>query len=594
MYASPSLPTQSRNRDYAQDEAAAYGNAYMPTPSANASITSAHPPPYTPSPGYNTMMPAASSSSSSAYASSSSAVTRDADFLIHSFISPSPFSSTRPLPLLPLPYCMPQLSSPGYDNAPLDFDNAPLGFARGYNRVLELIDLPQATLLAFIDGLNIAMSVITGDDGVTGPLRVVDLIAPGLGFVPYRWAGKRNASHGHSDEKMKAGTRVLEKALTDRYLRAANQRLFRPRGLAARLCTPAAMRRLVGGVGGRAAPRFDAYGTQFQNLSQGPEAEIQRLMRAGQAMPLDFNVPPPGPGLRRARETMAARGVRFRDAGADAYAYGQLPMQMETQMYGDPRMRTQMQMQAQQVQRREPQYSFAPQQQQQRGVRGLLGGGGGRAGGGGLIGRLGENLSGSDSTQYRDSRQYDDGYGAGYGGGYDDSRDNSRRDRKHKQRRSRSRDRGGIVHGLLGAVGNRIAASGSNSPAQRDQFSSGRPQAQVRDGMGGGMGMGGGGRRQRQGLVGGLISLAGQSLNSSSSSGARAPPPGQFNNGYGAAEEDGEETLWLIVMRADRDREIAGIQVAESGEEEEVVDARTWEAETMGVGRFNQAQRYQG
>ncbi|KAJ7452991.1 hypothetical protein B0H11DRAFT_2201105 [Mycena galericulata] len=530
MYASPSLPTQSRNRDYAQDEADAYGNAYMPTPSA-------HPPPYTPSPGYNTMMPvaSASSSSSSAYASSSGTVTRDADFLIHSFISPSPFSSAHPLPLLPLPYCIPQLSSPGYDNAPLDFDNAPLGFARGYNRALELIDIPQATLLAFIDGLNLTMSVITGDGGVTGPLRVVDLTAPGLGFVPYRWAGRPNASHGHSDEKTKAGTRVLEKTLTDRYLRAANQRLFRPRGLAARLCTPAALRRLVGGVGGRAATRFYAYGTQLQNPTQGPEAEIQRLMRAGQAMPLDFSVPPPGPGLRRARETMGAWGVRFRDAGAGAYAYGQLPMQMETQMYGDPRM--QMQMQAQQVQRREPQYSFAPQQQQQRGVRGLLGGGGGRSGGG--------------------------------------------------------RDRRGIVHGLLGAV---ISASGSNSPAQRDQFSSGHPQAQVRDGMGGGMGMGmgGGGRRQRQGLVGGLISLAGQSLNSGSSSGARAPPPGQFNNGYGAAEEGGEKTLWLIIMRADMDREIRGIEMAESGEEEEFVDARTWEAETMGVGRFNQAQRYQG
>lgn len=48
------------------------------------------------------------------------------------------------------------------------------------------------------------------------------------------------------------GMRVLSKTLTDRYLRAANQRLFKPRGLSVRLCTTNAMMRLISNEGGEA------------------------------------------------------------------------------------------------------------------------------------------------------------------------------------------------------------------------------------------------------------------------------------------------------------------------------------------------------
>jgi hypothetical protein len=91
-------------------------------------------------------------------------LTRDADYLIQSFL---PTSQSTPLetPKLPLPYCAPQLT-PGFD--------AP--FCRGYNQTLESVDIFQEQLLAFIDGLNLAMTA-------SPPLRVVNLAGMAIGFV---------------------------------------------------------------------------------------------------------------------------------------------------------------------------------------------------------------------------------------------------------------------------------------------------------------------------------------------------------------------------------------------------------------------------
>lgn len=50
------------------------------------------------------------------------------------------------------------------------------------------------------------------------------------------------------------GMHVLSKTLTDRYLRAANLRLFKPKGLVVRLCTTAAMQHLVMNKGTGAGP----------------------------------------------------------------------------------------------------------------------------------------------------------------------------------------------------------------------------------------------------------------------------------------------------------------------------------------------------
>jgi hypothetical protein len=98
-------------------------------------------------------------------ASSGIQLSRDADFLIQSFLPPAesvpPFAASA----LPLPFCVPQLTA--------TFD-AP--FARGYNRLLEDVDIPQEQLLAFIDGLNLAMTA-------SPPLRVVNLAGMVIGFV---------------------------------------------------------------------------------------------------------------------------------------------------------------------------------------------------------------------------------------------------------------------------------------------------------------------------------------------------------------------------------------------------------------------------
>jgi hypothetical protein len=92
-------------------------------------------------------------------------LTRDADYLIQSFLPTTEAAPLFEIPKLPLPYCAPQLT-PGFD--------AP--FCRAYNPILESVDLPQDQLLAFIDGLNLAMTA-------SPPLRVVNIIGMAIGFV---------------------------------------------------------------------------------------------------------------------------------------------------------------------------------------------------------------------------------------------------------------------------------------------------------------------------------------------------------------------------------------------------------------------------
>nr|GAT51644.1 predicted protein [Mycena chlorophos] len=151
-------------------------------------------------------------------------LTRDADLLISTFLPPDEVPAFPSVPALPLPYCAPQITS-GYE--------AP--FSRGYHSALETVDISQEQLLSFIDGLNLAMTA-------SPPLRVVNLAGMVIGFVPYHWA--QVASIG-MQAGAQVGMRVLSKTLTDRYIRAANKRLFHPRGLSVRICTTAAMQRLV-------------------------------------------------------------------------------------------------------------------------------------------------------------------------------------------------------------------------------------------------------------------------------------------------------------------------------------------------------------
>ncbi|KAJ7784324.1 hypothetical protein B0H16DRAFT_1259740, partial [Mycena metata] len=154
----------------------------------------------------------------------------------------------------------------------------------------------QDQLLAFIDGLNLAMTS-------SPPLRVVDLAGMVVGFIPDHWA----IIAGTAIRTVAIiGARVLSKTLTERYLRAANLRLFNPKGLSARLCTTAAMQSLVmrtsSGVGPSTMTKIArAVGTLFLELpfdvgdGQKVPLAVQRRLASleGYALPLQFDVPPP-------------------------------------------------------------------------------------------------------------------------------------------------------------------------------------------------------------------------------------------------------------------------------------------------------------
>ncbi|KAF8162458.1 hypothetical protein K438DRAFT_1942061 [Mycena galopus ATCC 62051] len=165
-------------------------------------------------------------------------LTRDADYLIESFLpasaSPSPYEISK----LPLPYCAPQLT-PGFD--------AP--FCRAHNPILESLDITQGQLLS---SSTASAAIQVGS---------------------------------------KTGMRVLSKTLTDRYLRTANLRLFKPRRLSCRHAAPHPdgkhdrARR-----GGQAAPGSrDESGTVRSKKVLAAQRRAAAL--EGYALPLDFDMP---------------------------------------------------------------------------------------------------------------------------------------------------------------------------------------------------------------------------------------------------------------------------------------------------------------
>ncbi|KAJ7784327.1 hypothetical protein B0H16DRAFT_1402158 [Mycena metata] len=235
----------------------------------------------------------------------SSEINRDADLLVQSFLPSSSVSHQGPSGI-PLPFCVPQVG---------DSFDAP--FARGYNTALHhSVGISQDQLFAFIDGLNLAITS-------SPPLRVVDLAGMVIGFIPDHWA----IIAGTAIRTVAiVGARVLSKTLTERYLRAANLRLFNPKGLSARLCTTAAMQSLVmrtsSGVGPSTMTKIArGVGTLFLELplssgvvraiadkpprvyasisdvgdGQKVPLAVQRRLASleGYALPLQFDVPPP-------------------------------------------------------------------------------------------------------------------------------------------------------------------------------------------------------------------------------------------------------------------------------------------------------------
>ncbi|KAJ4481315.1 hypothetical protein C8R41DRAFT_841711 [Lentinula lateritia] len=151
----------------------------------------------------------------------------DADLLIRTYISSSLSLAQPPTGLpIPLPLCIPQVSVNPNDQS---------AFARGYSDTLKDVGIPQDVLLNFIDGLNMAIIA-------SPPLRVVGMVGTIIGMVPYHWAMIAGTVISTAAG---VATHVLSKTLTDRYLRAANLTLFKPRGFSVRLCTTTAMLALL-------------------------------------------------------------------------------------------------------------------------------------------------------------------------------------------------------------------------------------------------------------------------------------------------------------------------------------------------------------
>jgi hypothetical protein len=226
--------------------------------------------------------------------------------------------------------------------------------------------------------------------------------------------------------------RVLSKTLTDRFLRAANLRLFQPRGLSVRICTAEAMQQLVMQTQAAAAPsKLKRFGRGVGSvlmqiplpvtsvvvhavadkpptvpaMDPGSFAESSKKMLAtqrrvaaleGYALQLDFNMPKPTKA-EGVMDTMASWGVKF-----DSWREGRKQSKAEERR-----------IELEQIKRQQERGGVGQQQQQggrasgvQGGLRALLAnrrgglllrgvgsrmgqGGGYDTSGGGLIGGLG-------------------------------------------------------------------------------------------------------------------------------------------------------------------------------------------------------------
>lgn len=325
-----------------------------------------------------------------------------------------------------------------------------------------------------------------------------------------------------------SGMRILSKTLTDRYLRTANLRLFKPRGLSVRICTTAAMQHLVmhtpitaapsklarvgRGVGGvlmklplplasvivhavaDKPPKVPAMNPALVRSKKVLAAQRRVAALEGHALQLDFDVPKAAKA-EGVMDTMASWGVKF-----DSWRDGRKQTKAEE-------LRLQLE--------REQERTGSSQSSSSSGVVGLLGGLGGLRGRLGAGGRLGGRLG---------AARGDDRRGAGAQAG-----------------------------GLLGLVGQTGLGSIVLSRVN------------------------GGGRAQRRTRGGPLeLQVADADLIEHWQS-AKVLWVVIMSSEIGASFCAGNSSL--IVDLLSPDQEIEGIELAESQNDEESIDERTWQAE---------------
>ncbi|KIY47855.1 hypothetical protein FISHEDRAFT_59307 [Fistulina hepatica ATCC 64428] len=211
----------------------------------------------------------------------------NADLLIREYLpQPREKSAGVECAALSLPFCIPQIKS-----------SAIAPFARGTNAtLLDALGLSDIEWLRFLDGLNLAIVA-----RVSSASRAWLLVS----CTPYHWAIIAGTAMQVASQTAIA---VLSKTLTDRYLRAANQNVFHPRGLSVRLITTPALLHILHGTEPKTSSKKETLkkvgrgvGGILLNLPvvgsiAGPfGTTLQRRLDVvqGYALPVDLDVPRP-------------------------------------------------------------------------------------------------------------------------------------------------------------------------------------------------------------------------------------------------------------------------------------------------------------
>ncbi|KAE8443144.1 hypothetical protein EG329_002313 [Mollisiaceae sp. DMI_Dod_QoI] len=130
------------------------------------------------------------------------------------WIPRSPFASPFQAATLEKPVAIPRLDV----NSTL---SSPLPFLRAYSPALQLHAVHEQEFVAFIDNLTIAQTA-------PAVLQALNVAGTGIGFVPWHWAIL--AGLGINAAAI-AGSKMITKQRTKRYLEAVNREYFAPRGL---------------------------------------------------------------------------------------------------------------------------------------------------------------------------------------------------------------------------------------------------------------------------------------------------------------------------------------------------------------------------
>ncbi|THU84222.1 hypothetical protein K435DRAFT_870493 [Dendrothele bispora CBS 962.96] len=451
-------------------------------------------------------------------------------------------------------------------------------FARGYNDALQDVGISEKMLLNFIDGLNLAIVA-------SPPLRVVDVVGNIIGFVPSHWAMIASIAITTAAQ---TGMRVLSKTLSDRYLRAANLRLFKPRGLSVRLCTTPALLALLSSAGGaesskksgkeKAKSALNKVGrTVGTVLLQAPIPYSSRIVRAIADKP-PVIAPIPGESMEHmvVRRRLAFLVDPEGDVGGEhGHGHGQgggrdLALRLRLDGLEPPKKpEGVMEMvntwgvklderKEKKKERRNKQRRRALQMIDQEVGEGRRGYEVGASLNAGIRASTRSSLLSSSSSLSSSSQFHSGSHSPGYSAGAVDMSPMDSVSKVWNDRQERKAARREIKE-----VGRELRArhKAERRAMKREWKNERRALRGLPPRPGGGLLFG------PEGLVSAVLGPK------------QTPMQRRVANANLLEHWANEDVLWIVVMNGELDREIEGIEVAESLEDEERVDERSWRAE---------------